>query len=195
MGSLPTGAKLFLIISAALLPLALIAVFATLQTTRLADAEARARLRVTADESARAIAIELVGDMTALRVAVNALGTDPADAPSCARAQGVFAQQSSAGTRFIITDRAGHVLCGVPLPNPVTVRQDNMPVAAAIVPDNGLIPRDFRTQRRHVRPRLLPTRVPGEDRTSLDSSVGIQQRDRTRRGRASPRDDCRRAPA
>ena len=139
MGRLPTGAKLFLIISAALLPLALIAVFATLQTTRLADAEARARLRVTADESARAIAIELVGDMTALRVAVNALGTDPADAPSCARAQGVFAQQSSAGTRFIIADRAGHVLCGVPLPNPVTVRQQDMPVAAAIVPDNGLI--------------------------------------------------------
>ena len=101
MGRLPTGAKLFLILSAALLPLALIAVFATLQTTRLADAEARARLRVTAAESARAIAIELVGDMTALRVAVNALGTDPADAPSCARAQGVFAQQSSAGTRFI----------------------------------------------------------------------------------------------
>ncbi len=139
MGRLPTGAKLFLIISAALLPLALIAVFATLQTTRLADAEARARLRVTANESARAIAIELVGDMTALRVAVNALGTDPADAPSCARAQGVFAQQSSAGTRFIITDRKGNVLCGVPLPNPVTLRQDDMPIAAAIVPDNGLL--------------------------------------------------------
>jgi two-component sensor histidine kinase len=139
IGRWPTGAKLFLIISAALLPLALIAVFATLQTTRLADAEARARLRVTADESARAIAIELVGDMTALRVAVNALGTDPADSPSCARAQGVFAQQSSAGTRFIITDRAGRVLCGVPLPNPVTIRREDMPVAAAIVPDNGLI--------------------------------------------------------
>ncbi|WP_443029971.1 sensor histidine kinase [Sphingomonas sp. ZB1N12] len=139
IGRWPTGAKLFLIISAALLPLALIAVFATLQTTRLADAEARARLRVTADESARAIAIELVGDMTALRVAVNALGTDPADSPSCARAQGVFAQQSSAGTRFIITDRASRVLCGVPLPNPVTIRREDMPVAAAIVPDNGLI--------------------------------------------------------
>ena len=139
IGRWPTGAKLFLIISAALLPLALIAVFATLQTTRLADAEARARLRVTADESARAIAIELVGDMTALRVAVNALGTDRADSPSCARAQGVFAQQSSAGTRFIITDRAGRVLCGVPLPNPVTIRREDMPVAAAIVPDNGLI--------------------------------------------------------
>lgn len=139
MRRLPTGAKLFLILSAALLPLALIAVFATLQTTRLADAEARARLRVTANESARAIAIELVGDMTALRVAVNALGADPADAPSCARAQGVFAQQSSAGTRFIITDRAGHVLCGVALPNPVTLRRDDMPISAAIVPDTGLL--------------------------------------------------------
>ena len=59
---LPTGAKLFLILSAALLPLALIAVFATLQTSRLADTQARARLRVSASESARSIAIELVGD-------------------------------------------------------------------------------------------------------------------------------------
>ena len=139
MRRLPTGAKLFLILSAALLPLALIAVFATLQTTRIGDAEARARLRVTANEGARALAIELVGDMTALRVAVNALGTDPADAPSCARAQGVFAQQSSAGTRFIITDRTGHVLCGAALPNPVTLRRDDMPIAAAIVPDTGLL--------------------------------------------------------
>ncbi len=139
MRRMPTGAKLFLILNAALLPLALIAVFATLQTTRLTDAEARARLRVTSNESARAIAIELVGDMTALRVAVNALGSDPADAPSCARAQGVFAQQSSAGTRFIITDRAGHVLCGAALPNPVALRQEDMPVTAAILPDQGLV--------------------------------------------------------
>ena len=100
-----------------MLPLAMIAVFATLQTTRLADAESRARLRIAATESARAIAIELVGDMTALRVAVQALGSDAADAPSCARAQGVFAQQASAGARFAITDRRGRLLCGVPLPS------------------------------------------------------------------------------
>ncbi len=139
MGRLPTGAKLFLILSAALLPLALIAVFATFQTTRLADTEARARLRVTANESARAIAIELVGDMTALRVAVNALGNDPADAPSCARAQGVFAQQSSAGTRFVITDRAGAVLCGTPIPMPAALRQTDMPITADIIPNRGLV--------------------------------------------------------
>lgn len=139
MGRLPTGAKLFLILSAALLPLALIAVFATLQTTRLADAEARARLRVTATESARAIAIELIGDMTALRVAVNALGTDSADAPSCARAQGVFAQQSSLGTRFVITDAAGRVLCGDPLPEPIALSATDTPIAAAILPNRGLV--------------------------------------------------------
>ncbi|WP_334000013.1 hypothetical protein [Sphingomonas aurantiaca] len=139
MGRLPTGAKLFLILSAALLPLALIAVFATFQTTRLADTEARARLRVTANESARAIAIELVGDMTALRVAVNALGNDPADAPSCARAQGVFAQQSSAGTRFVITDREGAVLCGTPIPMSAAFRQVDMPITADIIPHRGLV--------------------------------------------------------
>ncbi len=139
IGRLPTGAKLFLILSAALLPLALIAIFATLQTTRVADAEARARLRVAAAESARSIAIELIGDMTALRVAVNALGFDPADAPSCARAQGVFAQQASSGTRFVITDRAGRVLCGRALPEAVALDSTSNPVAAAIVPNRGLV--------------------------------------------------------
>jgi hypothetical protein len=91
----PTGAKLFLILSIALLPLALIAIFATLRVTQIADTELRSHLRVAAAESSRAIAIELVGDMTALRVAVDALTADRGDAPSCARAQGVFAQQSA----------------------------------------------------------------------------------------------------
>ncbi|HZH07063.1 MAG TPA: hypothetical protein VEY69_10335, partial [Lautropia sp.] len=66
LAQLPTGAKLLLILSLGLLPLALIALAATVQTTRLADAEMRARLRLTSNESARAIAIELIGDMTAI---------------------------------------------------------------------------------------------------------------------------------
>ena len=98
----PTGAKLFLILSIALLPLALIAIFATLRVTQIADTELRSHLRVAAAEASRAITIELVGDMTALRVAVDALTADAADAPSCARAQGVFAQQSAQGTSFVI---------------------------------------------------------------------------------------------
>ena len=135
----PTGAKLLVILSLALLPLAIIAVAATLQTTRLVDAEARARLHVAADEGAHAIAIELVGDMTALRVALNALGSDPADAPSCARAQGVFEQQSAAGTRFVIADRKGGALCGEQLDKTPPAPARGVAVTGAIVPGKGLV--------------------------------------------------------
>lgn len=108
----PTGAKVFLILSVALLPLAIIAIFATLRTTEIANTEVRARLRVAAAESTRALAIELVGDMTALRSAADALSRDPGDAPSCARVQGVFAQQIAAGARFVIFDSEDRPVCG-----------------------------------------------------------------------------------
>lgn len=108
----PTGAKIFLILSIALLPLALIGLFATLRVTQVADTEVRSHLRVAASEASRALGIELVGDMTALRSAVEALGADPQDAPNCARVRGVFAQQVAAGTRFVILDRRGRALCG-----------------------------------------------------------------------------------
>ena len=116
LARLPTGAKLFLILSAALLPLALIAFLATLQTTRAAGQEARARLRLAVGESSRALAIELVGDATALRVALDMLDNDPANAPGCARAQGVFAQQSAAGAMFQIVEprRSGAVRGALP---------------------------------------------------------------------------------
>ena len=136
----PTGAKVFLILSIALLPIAVIAIFATLQTTRLADTEARARLRVAAAESSRALAIELAGDMTALRTAAEALGRDPADAPSCARAQGVFAQQFAAGTRFVVIDRAGRPVCGEAFPGAeeTAALAANGGIAARLDPPTGL---------------------------------------------------------
>ena len=140
LARLPTGAKLFLILSIGLLPLALIAMAATLQTRRLNDDETRARLRVASIETARAIAIEMIGDMTALSAAAAALGNDPGDVPSCARARGVFSQQSSTGTRFSIVDRAGHVVCGDALG--VARRRDRAggaPVAGTILPGQGVL--------------------------------------------------------
>jgi two-component sensor histidine kinase len=136
---LPTGAKLFLILSLCLLPLALIAMAATLQTTRLADAEALSRLRVASIESARAIAIELVGDMTALSATTRALSADPGDTASCARAEGVFTQPSSAGTRFAIVDRTGRLLCGQPVPGGDLPRREDETVRATVLPDRGVI--------------------------------------------------------
>ena len=136
----PTGAKVFLILSAALLPLAIIAFFATLRTAQLSDDTTRAQMRVSATESARKLAIELVGDMTALRVSLNALEADPSDAPSCARAQGVFAPQAAVGTRFSITDAQGRTICGQSLP--VAGWSGALPAATPIVaklyPSRGL---------------------------------------------------------
>ncbi|OYX39780.1 MAG: histidine kinase [Sphingomonas sp. 32-62-10] len=137
---MPTGAKLFLILSAALLPLALIALFATRQTTHVADAEVASRARLAANESASALNIELVGDMTALRVALNALDDDGSNSPSCARAQGVFADQLATGVRFSIIDRAGQVICGSKVPGPIVIAPPDEPgpIAAALEPKVGL---------------------------------------------------------
>lgn len=137
----PTGAKIFLILSAALLPLAVIAFFATLKTTQGADEGRRAQLRIATAESARKLSIELVGDMTALRVALNALDQDKSDAPSCARAQGVFAQQSLGGTRFVIMDRQRRALCGSDFPADLAshIPKVGSSIATQVIPEQGVI--------------------------------------------------------
>ncbi len=137
--NLPTGAKLFAILSIALLPFAIIAFFASVQTTRIADQETRSRLRVAATECARARSIELLGDISALRVALDTLGDDPANAPGCARLQGVFAQQFAAGTRFAVTSSSGRLVCGnaIDLPDIETPSAPGE-AAATIVEDQGL---------------------------------------------------------
>ncbi|WP_374145182.1 sensor histidine kinase [Sphingomonas sp. 28-63-12] len=141
LARLPTGAKLFLILSAALLPLALIALFAARQTTQAADAELVSRTRSAANESTHALDIELAGDMTALRVALNALDADGHDTPSCARAQGVFAEQLAMGARFTIADRAGQVRCGsaAKIDLPVEIPDRAGAIAANIAPEEGLV--------------------------------------------------------
>ncbi|MES2097790.1 MAG: histidine kinase dimerization/phosphoacceptor domain -containing protein [Pseudomonadota bacterium] len=139
LARIPTGAKIFLILSAALLPLAIIAIFSTLATTRQAGAEAQSQLRVAAQESTRNLAIELVGDMTALSSTMKALGADPADAPSCARAQGVFAQQIAAGAGFSVTDQSGRLLCGTALPVAAPQAAPGQPATSSVIPDKGLV--------------------------------------------------------
>jgi two-component sensor histidine kinase len=138
---LPTGAKLFLILSAALLPLAVIALVATLKTNQNVDQESRARLGIALRESSRALSIELIGDMTALRVTLNALDADVGDAPSCARVQGVFAGQVSGGSRFRIADRQGRVVCGEALPPALAITAPDSPdaIAARLIEGQGLV--------------------------------------------------------
>lgn len=122
MERMPTGAKLFLILSAALLPLAAIAFFATLQTNRASDLEMRARLNVAAHESARALAIELTGDLTAVRDALATFDAQPDDVPACAKLEGVFAHQTASGARFGVVARDGRLLCGTATPISSSIR-------------------------------------------------------------------------
>lgn len=133
---LPTGAKLLLFLSAALLPLALIASLAAYQTTRNADLDARTRLRVAATEASRTLAIELLGDVGAVRTALAAIERDPGDAASCARVRGVFAQALAANLGFAIYDAAGTLRCGAPVARlaPPTEGQ----VTLRVVPDQGV---------------------------------------------------------
>jgi two-component sensor histidine kinase len=138
-GRLPTGAKIFLILLVALLPFAIIAILATLTTTRQAGTVALSQLRVAAQESSRNLAIELVGDMAALGTTMNALAADRADAPSCARARGVFAQQIAAGASFIITNRTGRMLCGTPSPFSAPAAIAGGQPAARVVPGKGVV--------------------------------------------------------
>lgn len=120
---LPTGTKVFLILAGALLPLALIALTATLQTARQVDRDQSGRLQAAAVSAAQSLSIELVGDITALNTAAQALAENPQDAASCARIRGVFAAQASKGARFAIVGPTGKLLCGerIDLPTGLTL--------------------------------------------------------------------------
>jgi two-component sensor histidine kinase len=110
LGAMPTGAKVFLYLILSLLPLALIALFTTLQSTRNADSEARERLRAAASESSSVLHDLLVNHVSQLSGSLDALEADPHDAPACTRLAGTFA--TSSGARFAITDASGRVICG-----------------------------------------------------------------------------------
>ncbi len=110
LARMPTGAKLFLILLGSLLPLALIALFITLQTTRHADREARERLRIAAEESSGVIANVLANHVGQLNQTLAALEANPEDAPACTRLAGTFA--ASPGARFAVADQRGRLLCG-----------------------------------------------------------------------------------
>ncbi len=133
MAHMPTGAKVFLILVGALLPLALIALLTTLQTTRTADTEARARLRAIADESSGVVENALTNQVGQMSQTLAALEQNPNDAPSCTQLAGTFAAQGS--IRFAIADKAGRVLCGqrFTLPGASALRPSE--VRAAFLPD------------------------------------------------------------
>ncbi|MFL9841430.1 histidine kinase dimerization/phosphoacceptor domain -containing protein [Sphingomonas sp. ST-64] len=135
LARMPTGAKVFLILSAALLPFALVAFLASLQSTRLADQEVRARLRIAIGESARSLRSELSWETREL---ASALPTDPGQLPNCGRLAGIFEPQAVNGIRYVVLDPQRRVICGVPLPSVTGEDLRAEEPLVRLVPDSGL---------------------------------------------------------
>ncbi|MBX3594315.1 sensor histidine kinase [Sphingomonas sp.] len=132
---LPTGAKVLLILSAGLLPLALVAFFASVQTNRIADQEVRARLRIAISESARSLRGELAWELRELR---GALPVTRDGVPNCGRLAGIFEPQASAGLRYSIVDPDRRLLCGVPLRQATGARLAPGQTIVRVIPGAGL---------------------------------------------------------
>ncbi|CAN5267584.1 hypothetical protein BH10PSE12_BH10PSE12_08770 [soil metagenome] len=107
-----TGVKMFLILTLALLPLGIIALFSSLQAIRTADLEKNALLRIAATQSARKLTAELDSNQSALRITVNTLASGMADANLCHRADTFLRSHSATDIRFAIYTRGGQRLCG-----------------------------------------------------------------------------------
>lgn len=135
-----TGVKMFLLLSLALLPLVIIILFASLQTTRTADFERRSLIRVALNESARRLGSELATDINALKVATNAYDGEGADRLACDRIGSILSTNAGTPTLFAIVDAQGKTLCRsvgfdtppAPLPGAASVNAILEPAAARL---------------------------------------------------------------
>jgi two-component system, sensor histidine kinase PdtaS len=131
-GRLSTGIKILSAITLALLPLGLVALFASLAATRTADVQRSADLRVALTESTRKLSAELAGDVSAMRRAANAIAA--ADAPDdvCARLSAIFAAHVGRVSQYAVFGAASAPLCATPgfaPPRPSTINPDSQPDA------------------------------------------------------------------
>lgn len=120
---LSTTAKLILILSVALAPLGVIALLASLQSTRTADEQRRSELRVAATEATRKLATELASDIVALRNAGLAMDAMPGRTEPCGRTQAVLSSRSSGKIPFALFGIASAPLCktaGLAVTRPAT---------------------------------------------------------------------------
>jgi two-component system, sensor histidine kinase PdtaS len=131
-GGLSTGLKMFSIITLALLPLGLIALFASLASSRTADLRRSADLRVALTESTRKLSAELASDVSAMRSAANGIagGVPPDDV--CARLSAIFAAHARRVSQYAVFGPASAPLCASPAfapPRPSTLNPDSRPEA------------------------------------------------------------------
>jgi len=138
LARISTGFKIFAILSVALLPLGLIALLASAQSSRTTDLERQAIVRVALTETSRTLGAEIAADITTLRRAVDSIQANPLDAEACPLAFSVLRVQSARPPRFAIFTSLGELRCatrGFSPPRPL-VKTSDPPTTATIVPEH-----------------------------------------------------------
>lgn len=131
-GRLPTGIKIFSVITLALLPLGLIALFASLTATRTADIQRSANLRVALTESTRKLSAELAADVSAMRNAADGIAAETPVEEVCARLSAIFAAGAQRVVQYAVFGIANAPVCATPgfAPSrPATLDSDRPPEA------------------------------------------------------------------
>lgn len=110
-----TAVRMFLVLTLALLPLALIALIATLQSIQTAEAQKQQLLLAATEQSAGKLESHISAIRTAQTLTVNTLAKGSAVGDICGRMR-VFVRDGGDGrdVPFLIIDRAGKALCGSP---------------------------------------------------------------------------------
>jgi two-component system, sensor histidine kinase PdtaS len=123
---------MLVILNLALLPLGIIALLASVQSSRDADSARRAELRIALTESARKLNVELTSDIATMRVASNAIALGASPTETCARLTAIFAAEKPASTSFALFGVASMPHCGTgrfAIARPSTVALDLGPRA------------------------------------------------------------------
>lgn len=109
-----TGAKMFLILTLALLPLGVLALLASIQASRVADAEKAMLLKVAATQSARKLSAEINGDLISSRIMANTMASGVDVGDICGRRNVALLNRGGTHLRYLIYARDGRRLCGSP---------------------------------------------------------------------------------
>ncbi|UVO54449.1 sensor histidine kinase [Sphingomonas sp. SUN039] len=128
---LSTSQKLILVLSLALMPLGAIALIASLQSARTADAQRRADVQVATTEAARKLGAELTSDIVALRTAADALDSTFDSREACARLNALLATNPLRHVPVALFGPASTPLCAsrrIPNTRPYVALADTRPV-------------------------------------------------------------------
>lgn len=129
---LPTGIKMLLILSGALLPLGLIAIFASLESARTNHLTREAGARMMAAESARQLSTTISAATFSLRRVVAGFEGAVPDPAACARALQSLAGDEQPRARYALYDNRRRRICASPGFLPLPLRSPSAQIGTEV---------------------------------------------------------------